>query len=114
MSKIIKLTESELIYLIKDIISESESNVIEINNSTAIDTIKRNLGVSDLSSGKYIYQPTTSREHGGKKLLIKHPKFDGVKNKKTTDIINLITNKSSIPWGEGKWSINGTKLTFKK
>lgn len=112
MSKIIKLTESELIHLIKDIISESESNLIEINNKKVTDTIKRNLGVNDLSSGKYVYQPTTSREHGGKKLLIKHPQFD--KNKIQTDIINLITNQSSIPWGEGTWSIKGTKLIFKK
>lgn len=106
MSKIIKLTESELIYLIKDIISESESKVIEINSPSVTSIIKRKLG-DNVSSGKYIYVAT-----GGQKLLIKHPQFD--KNKLQTDIFYKISDKSSIPWGEGNWSINGTKLKFEK
>jgi len=110
MKNVIRLNESELVNLIKTIINESLEK--KINNCKITSKIKNSLGVKDLSSGKYFYQPTTSREHGGQALRIKHPDFE--KNKKQTDILNMISDKSGIPWGEGKWSINGTYITFKK
>jgi hypothetical protein len=108
MKKVIRLTESDLINIVKIVINESDET--RINSPSATSHIKKLLGVKDLSSGKYFYQPTTSREHGGKALRIKHP----TDNKLQTDIINMIQNKSGIPFGEGKWSINGTYITFKK
>jgi len=110
MKNVIRLNESELVNLIKTIINESLEK--KINNSKITSKIKNSLLVKDLSSGNYVYRETTSREHGGKALLIKHPDFE--KNKKQTDIINMIQNKQGIPSGTGKWSINGTYITFKK
>ena len=119
MKNIIRLNESELINLIKNIITESESDVKEINSPSVTSHIKNRLSVKDLSSGNYVYRETTSREHGGKTLLIKHPDIEKIKHpdekkKKQTDIINMIQNKQGIPSGAGKWSIHGTYITFKK
>jgi len=108
MKKVIRLTESDLINIVKRVINESDEK--RINSPSATSYIRNNLKVNDLSSGKYFYQPTTSREHGGKALRIKHP----TDNKLQTDILNKISDKSGIPFGEGKWSINGTYITFKK
>lgn len=103
MSKIIKLTESELIYLIKDIITESLEK--RINNGMITSTIKNKLGVKDLSSGNF-----SLKIGGGGGLIIKHPDFD--KNKKQITIFS-INDKSGIP-DKGRWSISGTYLTLKK
>jgi hypothetical protein len=102
MSKIIKLTESELIYLIKDIITESLEK--KINNGKITSTIKNKLGVKDLSSGNFVL-----KIGGGGGLIIKHLDFD--KNKKQITI--SINDQSGIP-DKGRWSISGTYLTLKK
>ena len=88
--------------------SKPESSQKEINDYSLTNFITSKLGVKNPSSGTYIYRETTSREYGGKTLLLKH------KNGKQTDIINKIQNKQGIPSGNGVWKVNGSKLTFTK
>ena len=103
MAKVIRLNESELVNLIKNIITESLEKTI--NNRDITSTIKNKLGVKDLTSGKFKLKYGTNS--GG--IIIFHPDYD--KNKKSTLI--QLKDKLGIP-DSGTWSINGTYLTLKK
>ena len=103
MGKIIRLTESDLINIIKGVITESLEK--KINDGAITSKIKNLLGVKDLSKGKFSLKIGTNS--GG--LVIFHPNYE--QNKKS--ILIQIKDKSGIP-DKGTWSINGTYITLKK
>jgi|688.fasta_scaffold12675_5 hypothetical protein len=104
MSRIIRLTESDLIYLIKDVINESFMEK-KINDVKIINKIQNELG-NKVSSGNFVLQIGGAVSGG---VIIRHPDYDN--NKKQIKI--SIKDQSGIP-SKGTWSINGTHLILKQ
>jgi hypothetical protein len=102
MGKIIKLTESDLVNIIKGVINESLEK--KINDGAITSKIKNLLGVKDLTKGNFVL-----KIGGGSGIVFFHPDYD--KNKKSIKI--QLKNMMGVP-DKGTWSINGTYLTLKK